>query len=87
MMDILIGIVLVLLACKLLIELFGFFVGIKIVKKITEQRHAAHSPKNMGGVARVYRGDEMIKKVWPLLRPVTLRDCGHTHAKSCSHEP
>ena len=34
-MDILIGIVLVLLACKLLIELFGFFVGIKIVKKIT----------------------------------------------------
>ena len=34
-MDILIGIVLVLLACRLLIELFGFFVGIKIVKKIT----------------------------------------------------
>ena len=34
MMDILIGIVLVLLACRLLIELFGFFAGIVFVKKI-----------------------------------------------------
>ena len=35
-MDILIGIVLVLLACKLLIELVGFFVGMKLIKNITK---------------------------------------------------
>ena len=34
-MDILIGIVLVLLACKLLIELVGFFVGMNLIKNIT----------------------------------------------------
>lgn len=35
-MDILIGIVLVLLACKLLVELAGFFIGIKLVKNISK---------------------------------------------------
>ena len=35
-MDILIGIVLVLLACKLLVELFGFFIGVKLVKNISK---------------------------------------------------
>ena len=49
-------------------------------------RHAATAPRN-GVAAQLSAGDEMIKKAWPLLRPVTLRDCGHTHAKSCSHEP
>lgn len=35
-MDILIGIVLVLLACKLLVELAGFFIGVKLVKNISK---------------------------------------------------
>jgi len=35
-MDILIGIVLVLLAFKLLVELAGFFIGVKLVKDISK---------------------------------------------------
>lgn len=37
-MDILIGIVLVLLGCKLFIELVGFFIGYKIVKDLTDRK-------------------------------------------------
>ena len=36
-MEVLIGIVLVLLAFKLLIELFGFFIGYKVVKDLVKK--------------------------------------------------